>query len=108
MIRETADFVKSYPVSSLRDIAYYKMAVALMEQKKFKEAAGVFKTVMDEFPNSPVLAESIYGAAVSLENDSQPKEAIVYCEKLVSRFPTHNLSKEIWPRLAYLYIQTKN
>lgn len=101
------DFIKNHPQSGFLDIGYYKLGVASTGLKHFGHAAFAFNKILERFPNSKLYAESLYGAATSLENGDHPVQALPHYEKLLSAYPEHAVSQEVWTRLGFLYVQDK-
>ncbi len=100
--------IRERPQSPRLDIAYYKLGVAATGLGRHGHAAFSFKKVTDDFPSSKLYVEALYGTAVSLENARKLEEAIPLYEKLLRDHPEHALSKEVLPRLGYLYIQNQD
>lgn len=105
--REALQFIQSRQGSPKLDIAYYKKAVAATGLKQVEDAAGGFQVIVQQYPNSKLYAEALYGLAVSYENTSKPMEALAVYEDFMNRFSEHALSRAVLPRIGYLYIQTE-
>ncbi|HTL71251.1 MAG TPA: tetratricopeptide repeat protein [Candidatus Eisenbacteria bacterium] len=107
--REAADgasaFLQAHAQSPLVDIAYYKLGVAQASLGDQAAAAKAFQKITESYPDSKVLPEALYGAALSLENSGNLKAAIALDERLVSLFPKHALGVQTLERLGFLYLK---
>ncbi len=99
------EFVRQRPASPRLDIAYYKLGVAATGLGHHGHAAFAFTKVTEGYPSSKLYVESLYGAAVSLENAGRLPDAIALYERMLREQPEHALSKEVLSRLGYLYIE---
>lgn len=102
------NFISQRPNSPKLDIAYYKLGVAAAGLKRFGHAAVAFQKVEQNFPDSKLVADALYGAAASLENAHKIDESIVLYEKLAQLHPEHSASKAAMAHLGYLYLQQNN
>ncbi|GEM_PF-1275746 len=100
-------FIEGRKESELLDLAFYKLGVAETGRKDPRAAVAAFGRVVDGYPTSVVAAEALYGLATSLENAGEaPPRVIPHYEKLAAAHPRHALTREVLPRLGYLYIRT--
>ncbi len=99
-------FLRQYDNNPLKDIAYYKLGVALTGLQAYPEAADAFKKITEEYPASKLHPEAVYGVAASFEGAGRLKEAIPYYERVITSHPESPLAKEAASRLGYLYIRT--
>ena len=101
-------FIKTHPQSELLDIGYYKLGVAATALGRYSHAAFVFRKILENFHDSKLYTEALYGAGVALENDHKMAEALSFYEKLLKDAPNHPLTQEVWQRVSYLYIQNND
>jgi TolA-binding protein len=106
--RGAEDFIRQKPQSPHLDIAYYKLGVASTGLGRHGHASFAFAKVTEDFPSSRLYAESLYGTAVSFENAGKLGQAIPLYERLLREQPEHALSRQLLPRLSYLYIENKD
>lgn len=106
--RGAEEFLRKNPQSPHLDIAYYKLGVASTGLGRHGHASFAFAKVTDDFPSSKLYTESLYGTAVSFENAGKLDQAIPLYERLLREWPEHALSRELLPRLGYLYIENKD
>ena len=68
--------LEAYPEDRYAPDAQFRIANAQYEKGRYEEAVESAQIVLDKYPNSPVIAQSVYLKANSFDKMSQDEEAI--------------------------------
>ncbi|MDD4909971.1 MAG: tetratricopeptide repeat protein [Candidatus Omnitrophica bacterium] len=94
-----------YPASSLAPEAIWWLGEYYYRRRELELARRYFKTLIDDYPNSPLVADSYYAIACSYEEEGEPGRAIDNFKK-VGEFDNHELKAEASLAIADIYLNT--
>ena len=92
-------FIKGYPNSTLQPSAHFWAAAALRQQRELGDAAKLFATVAERWPDDPKAAEALLAQADCEHEEGEFKTERRVLEKLVTRYPDSNAAQSAKPRL---------
>ena len=70
---------------------YAELGNRALDKEQFPEALKYFEKVINQFPSSNQLANSLYGAAWSLQKQKTFERADAYYQRLITDFPENSL-----------------
>jgi len=94
-----------YPASSLAPEVVWWLGEYYYRQQKFNIARRYFKSLINDYPSSSLVADSYYAIACSYGEENNFEEAIVNFKK-VSEFDNHELQAEAFLAIAEIYLKT--
>lgn len=98
---------EAHPGTKAAPRALLMSAGLLFVDGDYAEAEKRFARVAQEYPNSPWLAESAYGVAMSLDAAGKTNEAIAKFEEIRRRYANSGVIEQAKLALARLYEETK-
>ena len=81
--------------------ALFKTAKALFDQKKYKEAATEYITLVDQNPDNEFAAAALNNGAVAYEKSRMYDSAMRTYERIFNQFPNSEFSENALFRVAY-------
>jgi outer membrane protein assembly factor BamD (BamD/ComL family) len=87
-------YVHDYPEDSLAPEFMFKKAQILMNTQRAKNAVQVLDTLIEQYPETPLLPQAMHLQAFIWDDKLGSSEmARISFERLIKRFPEHELSK---------------
>lgn len=94
----------AHPSGAHVDVALYKLAIAQAALDRTGEAAASFLRIAQEYPDSLIYREALYGAATSFEAAGQLRRALECYEKMLASDSQDDDARHVLARLGPLYL----
>ena len=95
-----AQFVAAHPASALAPPAQYWIGDSLFNAKDYRGAITAHRTLIDTYPNSAKIPDSMLNMASCLRESGEAASERKLLEQLVARFPASEAAEKARKRLA--------
>ena len=93
------DYIESFPQATYTDDAKFWLAESLYAQAKFSEALEIFNQIIDQYPDSEKMMESILKSGFSHQELGDLKTAKAIFQRVIREFPNSSASSLASERL---------
>ena len=93
------DYIESFPQATYTDDAKFWLAESLYAQAKFSEALEIFNQIIDQYPDSEKMMESILKSGFSHQELGDLKTAKAIFQRVIREFPNSSASSLAGERL---------
>jgi len=97
-------FVTKYRKSKFAPFTMYTLGWLKFQQKKYKESVDNLKFLLEQFPNSAILAKTNFTIADAYYNMGDYENAAEFYQTVIRKFPTSALATESLDALRICYI----
>jgi len=95
-----------YPKSIYIDDALYELGAEYLEEENYATAESFFKKLLTEHVTSPHIANTYLKLGLLAYNQKNEKQAIIYYQEVIKRFPKTTESEVALDALEIIYVQS--
>jgi TolA-binding protein len=98
----------AYPPASDVPVSFLRLGLALLKDRQYAKAAGVFREIIQQYPDSPVLERASAALATALAAMQEVQEAGIVIDFVERRWPRHYIDNTAFLLLQAEYSLRRN